>query len=78
MRRTSGKSTGEFMACFRGVGRTEPGRKDEEGRSARVRREKRGEDGEMFKKQEPGRDVKRRNGERRLRKEERGKEQRGR
>lgn len=26
MRRTSGKSTGEFIAAFRGLGRTEPGR----------------------------------------------------
>lgn len=25
MRRTSGKSTGEFLAAFRGVGRTEVG-----------------------------------------------------
>lgn len=55
LRTTSGKSTGEFIAGFRGVGRTELGKK-------RGGMSRGWEDAGMSKKQKPCRDVKKRNG----------------
>lgn len=64
MRRTCGKSTGEFIAAFRGLGRTELGR----GRRKEEEYEKRRRSGEGCEKAD---------WKRRLRKEAHGKEQRG-
>lgn len=73
MRRTSGKSTGEFIAAFRGLGRTEEG--GERRRSTKREEGRRWRDVEGA---ESGEGCEKADWKRRLRKEARGKEQRGR